>query len=166
MFVDFDLLPPTARLWVYQANRPFTPGEERQLKAELSAFCDQWATHNKALRTSYSIERNQFLLMAVDDNHMLASGCSIDDSVHRVQEIGRNLGVDFFDRSQIAFLENDQVILVPLTELKSRFASGTLQPDQLTFTPQVTSKGEWDNKGLVPAEKSWVARFFPKPSLV
>ena len=98
MFVDFDLLPPTARLWVYQANRPFTPGEERQLKAELSAFCDQWATHNKALRTSYSIERNQFLLMAVDDNHMLASGCSIDDSVHRVQEIGRNLGIDFFDR--------------------------------------------------------------------
>ena len=165
MFVDFQALPPASRLWVYQSTRPFTASEEENLSAEARLFCDQWAAHNVPLHASFRIAHHHFLLLAVNDAAVKASGCSIDDSVHVVQALGRKFNIDFFDRTRVAFLENEQVTLVPMLELKSRFASGTLQPDQLTFSPQVTSKGDWEGKGLLPAEKTWVARYIPKTAV-
>ena len=165
MLVDFHQLPASSRLWVYQSNRPFKTDEEEILKREVAAFCGKWATHNNAMRTSFSIEHHHFLLLAVDGTHQEASGCSIDDSVHLVQQLGQKLDINFLDRAKIAFLEKGVVILVPLTDLKNRFANGTLQPNQLTFSIQLTTKGDWEERGLVPASRSWVSRYLPETTV-
>jgi hypothetical protein len=162
MYVDFSLLPGHSRLWIYQANRSFTPAEEELIRTKANSFCDQWAAHDKPLRSSFAIEHHQFLILAVDEGVHGASGCSIDSSVHMVQNLQSATGIDFFDRTSIAFLTDKKVVLVPLNQMKNTFADGTLHPGSLTFNPQVGSKQEWEKNWLIPAEKSWVARFFPK----
>ncbi len=162
MYVDFSLLPDHARLWIYQANRKFSAAEEKVVRQEAHSFCDQWDAHGNPLKTSYKIEHNQFLILAVDEGFNGASGCSIDGSVHMLKSLQDRTQIDFFDRSKIAFLVKDEVKLIPLSELKEAFASGTLGRATMAFNVQATSKGTWGNHWLMAAEKTWLARYLPK----
>ena len=162
MHIDFSLLPDHARLWVYQGDRKFTASEQKIIEQEARAFCNQWVAHGTPLKTSFRIERAQFLILAVDEDFNGASGCSIDGSVHMLKSLQDRTGIDFFDRSKIAFLIKDEVNLIPLTELKKAFAAGTLGSTTLSFNVLVTSKGEWEKNWLVAVEKTWLGKYLPK----
>lgn len=166
MFLPFDSMPDHSRLWVYQANRPFTAAEKKFLIEGLKEMCDHWTAHNIPLKTSFSIQWDQFIILAVDEQQQGASGCSIDSSVHYLQGLQRSLGLDFFDRSRIAFLQHDKVSTYPLTELKTLFEKNTLTGDSIAFNNVVTSKTEWINHWQVKAKDSWLARYLPKPVVV
>ena len=162
MYVDFSLLPQDARLWIYQANRKFSAAEEKVIREEAHSFCEQWNAHGSPLKTSYTIESSQFLILAVDQDFNGASGCSIDGSVHMLKSLQDRTQIDFFDRSQTAFLVRDEVRLIPLTKLKEAFASGTLGPATPTFNVLATSKAAWESNWIIAAEKTWLVRYLPK----
>ncbi len=161
MFVPFESLPPAARVWVFQSNRPFTD-EERVIAGEkLRAFTDEWAVHGTPIPTSYSIRHNQFIVLAADESQQAASGCSIDSSVRALQQIGTQLGIDLFDRSRVAFLQEAEVRLWPLIALKEKFSTGILNEATLTFNNLVATKAELDASWLLPAGETWVKRYIP-----
>ena len=162
MYIEFNELPDHARLWIYQASRKFSAVEEKVIHDEAHFFCDQWTAHGEPLKTSFKIEHNQFLILAVDEGFNGASGCSIDESVHMLKSHQDRSGIDFFDRSKVAFLVNQEVILIPLTQLKEAFASGTLGSVPLTFNVQATSKGAWEKNWILPASKTWLTRYLSK----
>ncbi len=165
MYIDFNLLPGYARLWIYQANRKISAAEENPIRNEALSFCEQWEAHGQPLKTSYKIEQNQFLIFAVDEGFGGVSGCSIDGSVKMLKSLQDLMGLDFFDRSKAAFLLDGLVTLIPVAELKKAFASGTLRPDSLAFNSQVTTKEEWEKNWILAAEKTWLRRFLPKTSV-
>jgi hypothetical protein len=165
MYIDFSLLPDHARLWVYQANRQFTLTEAQLIRENAHAFCDQWTAHGEPLKTSFRIERNQFLVLAVDEDFNGASGCSIDGSVRMLKAVQDRLGIDFFDRSKVAVLVGDEVTMIPLTGLKEAFSNGTLGTASLTFNVQATSKGTWERDWIVAAGKTWLSRYLTKSSV-
>lgn len=162
MYIDFSLLPDHARLWVYQGDRKFTSSEQNLIEQEAHAFCEQWVAHGNPLKTSYRIDHNQFLILAVDEDFNGASGCSIDGSVHMLKSLQERTGIDFFDRSKVAFLIEDEVKLIPLTGLKNAFAAGTIGATALTFNVLANSKGGWAENWLVAAEKTWLVRYLPR----
>ena len=165
MYIEFNELPDYARLWIYQASRKFSAAEEKLIHDGAHSFCDQWSAHGQPLKTSFKIEHDQFLILAVDEGFNGASGCSIDESVHMLKSHQDRTGIDFFDRSQVAFLVNHEVKLIPLTQLKEAFASGTLGPAPLTFNVQATSKGAWEKNWILPVSKTWLTRYLPKTSV-
>jgi len=162
MKVSFEELSPDSRLWIYQAGRIFTQQEEALISKELGAFCEQWAAHGHTLKTSFEIADHQFIILAADESYHLPSGCSIDSSVHVIKSLQSETGIDFFDRTQIAFKLNDEVKLFPMTKLKEEFANGTLTPETLSFNNLVTTKLDWQNNWLIPVKNSWLARYLPK----
>ncbi|GAK95227.1 hypothetical protein JCM19298_1356 [Nonlabens ulvanivorans] len=42
MHANFKDLPEEARVWIYQANRPFTTDELNELKPQMDNFLQQW----------------------------------------------------------------------------------------------------------------------------
>ncbi|HEY5826311.1 MAG TPA: hypothetical protein VIT44_18200 [Cyclobacteriaceae bacterium] len=162
MKVLFEELSNNSRLWIYQAGRIFTSGEEGLINKELEAFCEQWSAHGHPLKTSFKIAHHQFLVLAADESYHLPSGCSIDSSVHVIKSLQIETGIDFFDRTLIAFKLGDEVKLFPLTKLKEEFANGTLTSETLSFNNLVTTKLDWQNNWLVPVKDSWLARYLPK----
>lgn len=163
MFVPFSSLPPTARIWVFQSNRPFTSPEVRFIESRLRDFTEQWTVHGSALNTSFAVEHDRFIILAADESRQTASGCSIDSSVRVLKEIEQALGVNLFDRSVVTFKVGDRIEGIPLSDLKKNFTSGSLNEDTPTFNNLVNTKAQYETEWLVPARDSWVRRYIPNP---
>ncbi|MEM7107272.1 MAG: hypothetical protein AAF519_03525 [Bacteroidota bacterium] len=162
MFISFEDMPPQSRVWVYQSNRQLTNGEQLKIAEIAKPFMEQWAAHNQALKCSFRFFYDYFLVISVDESFNQASGCSIDASVHLVKQIERQFELDFFDRTKVAFLKEDNVFLESINSLKERVVEGSVADHTLTFNNLVKDKGELMTKWTVPASASWLKRYFPK----
>ncbi len=159
MYISFDQISPNARLWVYQANRGLTTDEVASIEAALQPALANWAAHGQPLLASAQVVDGRFLLVAVDEGAGLPSGCSIDSSVHSVQEIGQAMGIDFMDRSVTYLASDNTVQSLPLGSLKAAFADGALTPDTIVFNTLVKTKAEYLAAWHVPAAQTWLKRY-------
>ena len=86
MYTNFNTLPQNSRIWIYQADREFTRVEVDLLQENAIAFIEEWTRHGAALKGSFALKYNRFLILAVDESFANASGCSIDASVRFVKD--------------------------------------------------------------------------------
>lgn len=171
MYVDFDKLPDTARVWVYQANRLLTDSEVKMIERALQPALNQWAAHGQPLLASAQVIEKRFVVVAVDEGYVLPSGCSIDASVRTLQEIGRQIDcgngpVDFFDRSAAIQLGNGVVQTYALPTLKAAVTDGLITPDTTVFNTLAKTKAEFLENWRIRAADSWLRRYFKATSFV
>ena len=160
MYIPFNELPPHARLWIYQADRPLTEAEQAEIKPLLQRFAAEWSSHGTGLQASAELLHHQFLVLANNETAAAASGCSIDKSVAFVRELEQQLRVTFFDRTRLAFLKAGAVELVPMQELKSKVSAGEIDENTLYFDTLVNNYGELQEAWPKPAGNSWLSRYF------
>jgi hypothetical protein len=161
MFIPFNSISPQSKVWIFQAERAMSGQELQVVEEKLRAFTESWAAHGEPLKTSFTVKFNQFIILAADESHHSPSGCSIDSSFRVLKELEQIVGIQLFDRNLVAFKAGDQVIVIPLRELKQKFASGTLNPDTLAFNNLITTKAELTEQWMVPASKTWLRRYIP-----
>ncbi|TGE14926.1 hypothetical protein [Hymenobacter elongatus] len=160
MFVAFSQLPPTARIWIYQANRPFTNAEVALTEPELQRFAAEWTSHGRNLEASAAILHQQFLVIGLNEAVADASGCSIDASVRFVRLVEEKLGVELLEKSQLAFLVAGQVQLVDRRQLRQAVAEGQLTAETPYFDTTVAENGKLQHAWPAPAATTWLARYF------
>lgn len=160
MYVPFDQLPASARIWIYQANRPFTAAELESLQPALRRFADEWTSHGRTLAASVAVLHQQFLVVGLDEAVADASGCSIDASVRFVQSIEQHVGVQLLEKSKLAFLLDGTVTLLDRTALKGAVAAGQLAAETPYFDATVAQKGQLTTAFPGPAGQTWLARYF------
>jgi hypothetical protein len=165
MYVPFETLPDHARIWVYQASCKLSEAEVEKVRNTQQAFCQKWEAHGQALHSSFKIEHNQFLILSVDEGVHSASGCSIDGSVRILKSYQAELGINFLDPSQVAFMINGEVKLFPRLEVKRLFESGQLNAATPTFNNLVATKMDFEKQWKIPVEKSWMVKYLPKTAL-
>ena len=165
MYIPFKELPPSARVWVYQADRSFSIADEKMIAQVLTDFCSRWEAHGQPLRASFKVEFHQFIILSVDENIAEASGCSIDGSVRTLKELGNQMLIDFFDRTKIAFMFGGKIEIYPLNELGSLFATGQLSSSTRTFNNLTPTQSEWKKNWLTTADKTWLSKFLPKEAV-
>lgn len=162
MYTDFDHMPPHSRVWIYQADRVLTQDEVAQLHAQIKTFCDGWEAHKQPVKAYGAVLHNLFLLLMADNDFHEVSGCSIDSSVAFVRSAGEALGVDFFNRLNIAAFSNDQWQLFPLASFKQLMAEGEVKPTDRVFNYQIATKEQLQRSFSVPVSESWLAKFLPQ----
>lgn len=162
MFVPFHTLPDTARIWIYQAARPFTTAEKNTISETLSAFTQAWVVHGNPLKTSFTILHNQFIVLAADESFNAASGCSIDSSVRIIRQIDADFSLALFDRTNIAFFKDNVIEVVKLNALAEAQSEGRWSRDTLFFNNVIATKGELGTSWLVPAGQTWLNRYRTK----
>lgn len=165
MYIPFNQLPPDSRVWIYQADRSFSEGEEKIISDSLKDFCGQWAAHGTQLETSFVIMHNQFIVLSVNENAYGASGCSIDGSVRVLKELTERLNIDFFNRTKIAFLIEGEIRLYSMSELPALFKSGKLSGSSISFNNLVPDKSSFEKAWKISVENSWLAKYLPKSTL-
>lgn len=165
MYQSFQTMPDHARVWVYQANRAFTATELQTINQLLTDFANTWDSHGKGILASFSIEYSQFIVLTADETVTAASGCSIDKSVGAIREIEKLTGVTLLDRSQIAFLQNQQIQTVNLAGLKQKIAEGVVLPDTVLFDNTCTNLGIWRTSWRNAAKNTWAKRLFESVSV-
>ncbi|WP_224490185.1 ABC transporter ATPase [Robertkochia flava] len=159
MLVSFESLPDDARVWIYQASRTFTDDEIEELRSSLNEFLKQWTAHGANLRAGYEIRYKRFLIIALDQSMNMASGCSIDASVHFIQELEKKYGIDLLDKMNVSYRQGDFIAYKPLVDFKKMAKDRAVSQNTIVFNNLVNTKEEYQNYWEVPARDSWHARF-------
>ena len=160
MLISFEQLTDQARIWIYQADRKISSEDVTIISEKANQFFDTWAAHGAPLKSAYKVLHDQFLIVGVDEAFNQVSGCSIDASVHFVQQLEQQLMINFFDRTKVAFLNGDEILVESLSNLKTKVASGEIVSETPTFNNLITTKKELEETWMVPAQETWLKRYF------
>jgi hypothetical protein len=159
MLVDFKELPENARIWIYQSKRSFSEVELTEIQQDLDAFLTNWTAHGQDLNAGYEIRYNRFLVLGLDQSAQGATGCSIDASVHFIQQLEKRYNVTLLDKMNVSYKQGEYVAYKPLTEFKLMAKQKAVSKNTIVFNNLVATKEEYENHWEVPAEESWHARF-------
>ncbi len=160
MYVDFESLPDHSRIWVYQCNRSFTEQELNELRLELEEFIHRWTAHGSGLKASYKIRYNRFIILAVDQDTQQATGCSIDASVHFIQQLEKKYQVGLLDKMNVSYKHGEHIAFKPLADFRKMAKNKSVSPKTIVFNNLVTNIAEYRDFWEVPAAESWHSRFF------
>jgi hypothetical protein len=155
MYTTPNTLPPTSRIWIYQSNRILTPDEELKILEAGKQFVDQWTAHNQSLMASVEIMHHAFLVIMVDQEHAGASGCSIDKSVHFVQQVEKQFGLTFLDRMNVAYRQENEIRFTNINKFNTLVSEGKINQNTIVFNNLVETKEDLGNNWEVPLSRSW-----------
>jgi hypothetical protein len=150
----------SSRVWVYQADRFLTVEEEGNIASKLVDFLNGWASHGASLDSAFEIKYSRFVVVAVDEAKALASGCGIDKLVHFFQEIGRELNIDFFNRMQVVYRQESEIISQPLHQFWGLRKAGVVTDDSIVFDNLVKNLAEYRSTWETQFSNSWHAEMW------
>jgi len=156
MFVPFEKLKDTSRIWIFQSSRKFNAEESALIKDRGRYFVEQWTAHSQNLLGSVEVFHQLFIVLAVDQSVNDASGCSIDKGFTFIRDIEKNLGVSLLDRRTIAHEMNGDIRLLKLEEFEKSYKSGELNGDVIIYNNLVDTKNQLESGWRVPAKDSWL----------
>jgi hypothetical protein len=148
---------PDSKVWVYQSSRLFKDDEAQSIDQLLQQFTIQWKSHGVPVKGAAYLFFNQFVVLLADETATGVSGCSTDSSVHLIKVIEEQFVVNMFDRTTLAFVIEDSVQLLPLSQLQQAFDNGMISMDTLYFNNLVQTKEELENKWIIPIKSSWLS---------
>ncbi len=159
MLVDFNTLPETSKVWIYQANRSFTELELEEIKLKLDDFIENWTAHGSDLQAGYEIKYKRFIIIALDQNLNSSSGCSIDASVHFIQQLEQAYNIDLLDKMNVSYKQGEFVAYKSLIDFRKMAKEKAVSKNTIVFNNLVANKAEYLENWEVPAKDSWHSRF-------
>lgn len=155
MYVPFNQLTHAAKIWIYQANRPITPHEHKELLKETIAFLTTWTTHGASLRSSVNILHTHFFILATDI-HPRITNCAVDTSIRFVQKIEQEFSIRLLERTQVIVKIAEQTRIISIDKLQEKLREGIIAADTLFFDNTITTKGALSHHWLVPIQHTWL----------
>ena len=159
MLVPFSSLPDHARVWIYPASRIFTETEKEEISEILAQFLNQWSTHGSPLKTAFTLPYERFIVIGLDEEVQGASGCSIDASVHLIQQLEQKFNLTLLDKMNVCYRDNDQIHYTALKDFRKLAKTPKVNLATIVFNNLVVDKAEYESIWEVPAYDSWHARF-------
>jgi hemerythrin superfamily protein len=155
---DFDA---TSKIWIYTISPKLAPLQEVEFANELNHFCINWTAHNKELRAFYKIIDKSILILGVDEHLNPASGCSIDKSVHFLEELENKYNISLFDRMLFNLVNEQEVIQTyGKKEFEQLIENGTIHTESKVINTLCSTLKEWNENGVQLLAKSWMNNFF------
>ncbi len=159
MLINFKELPDSSRIWIYQCSRSFSEKEIEEVTTGLSTFLRQWTAHGSDLKAGFEIKYNRFIVIGLDQSAANASGCSIDASVHYIQNLEQKFNVDLLDKMNVSYKQGEYVAYKDLKDFKKMAKERAVSKNTIVFNNLVATKQEYLENWEVPASESWHARF-------
>ena len=155
MLVDFNTLPEESRVWIYQANRSFTEQELEEIQEKLNIFIENWTAHGSDLQAGYTIKYKRFIVLGLNQDLNKATGCSIDASVHFIQQLEKEYDVDLMDKMNVSYKQGKYVAYKTLTDFRKMAKDKAISKNTIVFNNLVNTRLEFDSKWRTAVKNSW-----------
>ncbi len=159
MYVSFNLLPPNAKVWIYQSDTNLSITDVELIEKEVKFFLNNWSSHNKEIESSYEIRYNRFLIIGLNENVNSASGCSIDKSVNFIKNLQSILKVNFLNRLNVAYKIGNEINSISLLEFQNMIRENKLSKDSIVYNNMIDTKKLYLNSWETTIENSWHKKF-------
>ena len=165
MFLPFEKMPSSSRLWIYQSDREFTDNEVRMIKDILKNFLENWQAHGSSLSSSFEIRHHRFIILALNEELAKVTGCSIDKSVELMKAIEKRFEISLFDRTKVAYLskenkEENKIAITSLPKIKELVIEQKITSDTVVFDNLIQTKQQLDSQWKTKAINTWLKRYF------
>ncbi len=147
-----------SRVWLYLSNRSFSNEEIPEINSALKYFCNEWTAHGSNLTAHGAVLHRRFILLMVDESVAGASGCSIDKSVHFIQQVEKEFGVQLFNRMLFAWREGEEIHVSNLNEVQKLFDEGVINHSTIVFDTLVATKKDFDERFEISFGDSWMMK--------
>lgn len=159
MLIPFENLPDSSKVWIYQANRSFSDLELQEITTQSENFITQWTVHGADLKASFEIRYKRFIIFGLDQELNMASGCSIDASVHFIQQLEKQYNVELLDKMNVSYKQGEFIAYKNLVDFRKMAKEKAVSPNTIVFNNLVNTKAEYLSDWEVPASESWHNRF-------
>jgi hypothetical protein len=159
MVTDFNSLPDDARIWIYQANRKLSEEEVEKISTKTNDFLEKWTAHGANLEAGFEVKYDRFIVIGLNQTNASASGCSIDASVHFIQQLEKEFDVDLMDKMNVTFYNGKYIAHKSLSDFRKMAKARSVSPNTVVFNNLVNTKAEYLDNWEVPAKESWHSRF-------
>lgn len=143
----FPELSPNSKVWMYTADRKLESNEIDAINKKLKTFISEWAAHGNELFGNATILHDYFIILAVDESKVMASGCSIDSSVRFIKEISSAYEIDFLNRFYVIIKDQNELDRIHIGKLSEKLNSEM-------FNPMIKSLGQLNQEWLIPVKSS------------
>jgi hypothetical protein len=162
--VEFESLPPNARLWVFGAGTPLDALAEAQLLNAVDEHLAQWRAHGAPLVCARDWRDNRFVAVAVDEAATGASGCSIDGLFRTLTALQQTVGTTLVGGGTLFWRASDgSVQSGNRTAFADAVAGNTISASTPVFDLTVATVGDWRANFERPTATSWHARLLNTP---
>jgi hypothetical protein len=150
--VGFDLLPDSARVWIYGSRRKIEHGEVQALDRHMADFLEEWRSHGREITPAWTLAYDRFVVIAADESATGLSGCSIDSMFRAVMALGfSNSGNDLYYRSG-----DGEILYADRLEFRGLVETGRVDRSTIVFNNTVATVGEFRRGSWeVPMRESW-----------
>ncbi|CAA6799234.1 MAG: Unknown protein [uncultured Aureispira sp.] len=156
--VDYKQLPANARVWIYQSNQVFSEAQTKEIQQNLEQFVAQWQSHGAPVSAWAGIRYQRFVILVVDEAQEAPSGCSIDSSVAIIKDIEQKMGVNMFDRLNLAYkVDANTVESADREDFAALYSAKKIDDDTTVFNNLVATKADLETKWEIPLGTSWHA---------
>lgn len=159
MLVDFNTLPEESRVWIFQANRSFSEQEIEEIQSKLDVFVTNWTAHGSDLQAGYQIKYKRFIILGLNQDLNAATGCSIDASVHFIQQLEKEYNVDLMDKMNVSYKQGEYIAYKTLIDFKKMAKDKAVSKNTIVFNNLVVNIADFNENWEVPASESWHSRF-------
>ncbi len=159
MYITFENINSQARIWIYQSAIELNREQILEISKILVPNIEEWASHGAPIRGSFTFYFNRFLIIAADTNFNETSGCSIDTSSRWIKQINSDFDLDFFDRSQ-GYFENEELKFFPILQARKHISLGIITSDTIILNNQISIKSDLEINWKIKASESIFKRYF------
>lgn len=159
MLVDFDKLPDTSKIWIYQSNRKFYPQEIEEINQKIETFLSTWTQNDEHILSSYQIKYNRFIIIAVDASNISLSIESIDAAVGFIIKLQNEYEIELLDKLNVCFKQGEFVQYKELKAFQKLIKSKSISAKTIVFNNLINTKEELVDAWEIPITESWHNRF-------
>ncbi|MCO5259070.1 MAG: hypothetical protein M9916_02910 [Crocinitomicaceae bacterium] len=131
--------PETSKIWVYHNQGAIPKAVQPAIQEKLTEFSKDWASHGDKLYGGATILDDYFILFLVNEEKTIASGCSVDSSIHFLRRLEKEYNLNFLDRMNVVIEENGQKKNVHYSEINNHKGA-------IYFDPTLRTLGEFKNQ--------------------
>jgi hypothetical protein len=147
-----------SRVWVYQSNRLFTLSEALEIEELINKFAAEWRSHGDEVKAYGNLFFGQFVVLMADETQTTVGGCSTDSSQRFIKSLEHKFSVDFFNRTNLAFVIKDKIQLLPMNQLQYAVDNYFINADTLYFNNLIQTKQQLESDWIIPLKDSWLAK--------
>ena len=156
--VALDALPGDARVWCFGASDALSRGTIDELRSSMAGFLERWTAHRAELRAGCEWLHDRFLVVAVDESQVGASGCSIDALTTEIRRLEGVAGISLLDAAPVWYRDGGEIRRASRDEFRRLASQGRVGPETVVFDLtadrlDAVRTGAWE----VEAGRSWHA---------
>ncbi len=151
----------SSKIWIYTINPSISTENLESFQNDLAIFCTQWTAHNKELRSFYKLIDKKILILGVDEHLNPASGCSIDKSVHFLEDLEKKYNIEIFNRMLFTYVnETGELITLKKNDFEKNVETGVITTETKVVNNLCLSLLDWNAKGIEAIKNTWMMNFF------